>query len=57
MKVPYTIVIGEKEVETETTIPRMRSDLVVQNPTPLKIENFLKTVSNEAKSRTMHSTM
>jgi threonyl-tRNA synthetase len=57
MKVPYTIVVGEKEVATLTTIPRMRSDLVVQKPTSIKIENFLKTVANEAKSRTTHTTM
>jgi threonyl-tRNA synthetase len=57
MKVPYTIVIGEKEVETGATTPRMRKDLEVQEPTSMKIENFLKTVSNEAKSRTTHTTM
>ncbi|HUD03341.1 MAG TPA: threonine--tRNA ligase [Patescibacteria group bacterium] len=57
IKLPYTLVIGEKELETGTTIPRMRSDLVVQEPSLIKIDNFLKTVANEAKSRTTHTTM
>jgi threonyl-tRNA synthetase len=57
MKVPYTIVIGEKEVETEETTPRVRSDLLVQQETPIKIQNFLKTVANEARSRTSKSTL
>jgi threonyl-tRNA synthetase len=56
-KVPYTLVIGEKEVETGETTPRVRGDLTVQEATPLKISNFLKTVRNEARSRTSRTTM
>lgn len=56
-KVPYTIVIGEKEVETGETTPRVRSDLTVQEPSPIKIENFLKTIHNEAKTRASHTTI
>ncbi len=52
LKVPYTLVIGEKEIESGTTVPRIRADIVVQDGSkPHKIEEFLKTVSNEAKSR------
>ncbi len=56
-KVPYTIVIGEKEVETGETTPRVRGDLTVQEPSTLKIDNFLKTVHNEAKTRSSHTTI
>jgi threonyl-tRNA synthetase len=56
-KVPYTVVIGEKEVETGETTPRVRGDLTVQEPSTLKIDNFLKTVYNEAKTRTSHTTI
>jgi threonyl-tRNA synthetase len=57
-KVPYTVVIGEKEVEQHSTVPRVRYDLEVQaSAEPIKIDNFLRTVANEAKSRTTHTTM
>ena len=52
-KVPYTVVIGEKEIETNKVIPRIRKDIVVQEKDePVDTEIFLKTVANEAKART-----
>jgi threonyl-tRNA synthetase len=52
MKVPYTVVIGGKEIETGQVTPRIRGDMVVQEgDRPLGIEEFLKTVANEAKGR------
>lgn len=52
MKVPYTIVIGEKEIESGQVVPRVRADLEVQKPHEAHdTENFLKTVANEAKGR------
>lgn len=57
IKVPYTIVIGEKEAESGETTPRLRSDMTVQPEKPIKIKNFLKTVSNEARSRVIHSSL
>jgi len=52
MKVPYTIVVGEKEIESGKVVPRVRSDMEVKKPHDSHdIENFLKTVANEAKSR------
>jgi threonyl-tRNA synthetase len=52
MKVPYTVVIGEKEMETDRLTPRIRKDLEVITAHPeLNFEEFLKTVANEAKSR------
>lgn len=56
-KVPYTLVVGDKEVESGITTPRIRSDLAVQEPTPIKLENLMKTVANEAKSRVSHTSM
>ncbi len=57
MKIPYTIVVGEKELEEGVTTPRVRSDMQVNIENPIAIENFLKTVANEAKSRTAHTTI
>lgn len=52
MKVPYTVVIGDKEIESGELTPRIRKDIEVQTKhEPHKIEDFLKTVANEAKSR------
>lgn len=53
MKVPYSIVIGDKEMKSKKVLPRIRKDLVVQErTTPLGIEQFFKSVANEAKART-----
>jgi len=52
MKVPYTIVIGQKEVENRELTPRIRKDMEVHSEhTPIGIDEFLKTVANETKSR------
>ncbi|CAN5388120.1 threonine--tRNA ligase [soil metagenome] len=51
-KVPYTVVLGDKEIGGGNLIPRIRNDLTVsvdsRDYTP---DEFLKTVANEAKSR------
>ena len=52
MKVPYTIVIGEKEIASGQVVPRVRADMEVQTPHQSHgVEEFLKTVANEAKGR------
>jgi threonyl-tRNA synthetase len=57
-KVPYTVVIGQKEIESENILPRIRKDLEVQPRTEsLTISEFLKTVANEAKSRSLKSSL
>jgi len=57
-KVPYTIVVGEKEVETKQTIPRVRSDLLVnEEQNTHDIESILKTIANEARSRVTKSSL
>lgn len=51
-KVPYTLVIGEKEMGGGELTPRIRKDLAVSDEaTSYTAEEFLKTVANEAKSR------
>ncbi len=52
MKVPYTVVIGQKEIETGELMPRIRKDIEVNSEhTSHTVDEFLKTVANEAKSR------
>ncbi|MFZ1249772.1 MAG: threonine--tRNA ligase [Candidatus Saccharimonadales bacterium] len=51
-KVPYTLVIGEKEIGGGELTPRIRKDLVVSEVSrSYTSEEFLKTVAHEAKSR------
>lgn len=51
-KVPYTLVIGEKEIETGEVTPRIRKDMAVSEQVQSRtVEEFLKTVAHEAKSR------
>jgi len=56
MKVPYTVVIGEKEIKSGKLTPRIRSDMEVQpSSTSYEVDAFLKTLANEAKAR-VHKT-
>ncbi len=53
MKVPYTLVIGEKEVASGEVVPRVRKDIEVQTTqSALLVDEFIGTVANENKSRT-----
>ena len=56
-RVPYMLVVGEKEMETGELTPRIRSDLQVQESTSYPFENFFKSVANEAKSRVSKSSL
>lgn len=49
MKVPYTIVIGKKELETSKVTPRGRSDLPEIAET--SVDELLERLSQDAKSR------
>jgi threonyl-tRNA synthetase len=52
MKVPYTVVIGPKEVETNEIVPRIRKDMEVDVKHPPRTPyELVKTVANEAKTR------
>ncbi|MDL2363399.1 MAG: threonine--tRNA ligase [Patescibacteria group bacterium] len=58
MKVPYTIVVGEKEISSREVVPRIRKDMVVQEgDRAVGVEEFLKTVSNEVKARVLKSSL
>lgn len=57
-KVPYSIVIGEKEIESGQITPRIRGDIAVEGDhVSHEIENFMRTVANETKSRITKSSM
>ncbi len=57
-KVPYTIVIGEKEIASGIVSPRLRRDIAVMNvQSELHYDQFLQTVANEAKSRVLKSSL
>jgi threonyl-tRNA synthetase len=57
-KVPYTLVIGEKEIASGEVVPRIRKDMaVVDVPLAIGVEQFLGTVRNEAKSRVLKTSL
>lgn len=57
-KVPYTLVVGEKELESGQVMPRIRKDLeVAAEHGQHDVHDFLKTVANEAKSRVSKSSL
>lgn len=52
LKVPYTVVIGEKEITSGNVTPRVRKDIAVsEEAKTYQIAEFLKTVAHEAKGR------
>jgi threonyl-tRNA synthetase len=57
-RVPYTLVIGEKEVGSRQVTPRIRQDIAVaEAPSTLGFEEFLKTTAHEAKSRVLKTSL
>jgi threonyl-tRNA synthetase len=57
-KIPYTLVIGDKEVQSGQLLPRIRKDIVVQeNLETISVDEFVKTVANEAKTRVTHTSL
>ena len=58
MKVPYTIVVGDKEIETNQVMPRIRKDMAVRDEAhAIGVDEFLKTVANEAKARVLKTSL
>ncbi|PJE65648.1 threonine--tRNA ligase [Candidatus Saccharibacteria bacterium CG10_big_fil_rev_8_21_14_0_10_47_8] len=51
MKVPYTVVVGTKELENNQVAPRVRSDLPKLEPESFKIDDFLEKIAQDAKNR------
>jgi threonyl-tRNA synthetase len=57
-KIPYTIVLGQKEMDTGEVTPRIRKDMEVhEGSTTLGLDEFLKTVANEAKARVLKTSL
>jgi threonyl-tRNA synthetase len=57
-KVPYTLVIGEKEIAGGNLSPRIRKDLATSDEQKsLPVDEFLQAVTAESRSRTPHSTI
>jgi len=58
-KVPYTVVIGDKEVTSGKLTPRIRSDLAVQDRPEgvYDVEHFLNSVANEARGHVTRSSL
>lgn len=59
MKVPYTVVVGEKELETRELSPRIRSDLIAAShqEKSYPLDAFLHALVTESASRTQKSTL
>jgi threonyl-tRNA synthetase len=59
MKVPYSVVIGEKELETSKLSPRIRSDLIVEGRVEAiyPYENLILSIANEARGRVQKSSL
>lgn len=57
MKIPYTLVIGEKEVAQEKLTPRIRNDLVVEGyeEHSYDVEQFFTSLAREVKARASKS--
>lgn len=58
LKIPYTIVAGDKEIESGKVTPRVRADMAVKEAAgEHTIANFLKTVAHEAKGRVLKTSL
>ncbi|HCM51810.1 TPA: threonine--tRNA ligase [Candidatus Saccharibacteria bacterium] len=51
MKVPYVIVVGNKELESGKVTPRVRTDLAKLEPGTMNLDAFLEKVAEDAKAR------
>ena len=57
-KVPYAIVVGEKEISTREVVPRIRKDMAVrEGDNTVGLDEFLQTVANEAKGRVLKTSL
>jgi threonyl-tRNA synthetase len=59
MKVPYSVVVGEKELESGALTPRVRSDIAIDGheEKALEFENLMQSIANEAKARAQKSSL
>ncbi|HET6622398.1 MAG TPA: threonine--tRNA ligase, partial [Candidatus Saccharimonadales bacterium] len=59
MKVPYSLVIGDKEIETGKLAPRIRGDLAVEGrpESAYGVDQFLNSLANEIRGRVSKSSL
>ncbi len=57
MKIPYVCVIGEQELRSEQTTPRVRADMGDQPADKIDISSFMDTVLKEMHSRAPKTTL
>ena len=59
MKVPYTLVVGDREVAEHMLLPRVRQDLAVENRPEVTYEvgQFLRSLHNEIRGRVSKSSL
>ena len=59
MKVPYTLVVGDREVAEHMLLPRVRQDLAVENRPEVTYEvgQFLRSLQNEIRGRVSKSSL
>lgn len=58
MKVPYSLVIGQKELESGQVVPRVRKDLEAQEThDAMLVQKFLTSVAHEVKGRATKSSL
>lgn len=59
MKIPYTVVVGAREIETEHLTPRIRTDMAVEGREnkSLELDQLLRSIAHEAQSRAVTSSL
>lgn len=59
MKVPYTVVVGDKEVAEGKLVPRLRRDLAVEGreDREMTAEQLIASIAHEAKARATRSSL
>lgn len=58
MRIPYVIVIGQKEIDSGEVVPRIRKDMAVGDASPtVSLDQFLKAVVSEAKARVLKTSL
>lgn len=59
MKVPYVVVVGEKELETRELTPRVRADLAIEGreEKSYPFASFVESIANETSERVQKSSL
>lgn len=57
-KVPYTVVLGQKEMESGQVTPRIRKDIdTAEGSVTMELAGFLRAVHTEAKNRSLKTSL